>query len=240
MKKQKTQLLKLSELKFDDVNELLYPRLKIDWAVVDKYAAAMEAGETFPAIKAGRLKDASQLILTDGRHTVEALKKRKVDYYSGIVKDYDSEAELFADAVRFNASHGRPLDKNDEDLIVERLQKYSFTPDQIQKIMHVPASEIKKHNCFVNGGYTVTSPSGRKTHVQTKTEPEKEVEIHNGHPTISLPQAYCRSDGPAKIIDFKNSLRHIITFLETDRLPDDEESKKLMRKARGLMLIESD
>lgn len=233
------QLLKLSELAFDEINEMLYPRITIDWDRVERYKKAMESGETFPPLKAGRLKDVPQLILTDGRHTLEALKKRGVEYFSGEVTNYESEAELFADAVRHNAKHGKPLDKNEEELIIERLQKYSFTANQIEKIMHTPATEIKKHSCFADS-YTVTSPCGAKKVVVKPKQPEKEIEVHNGQPTISLPQAYCRSDGPTKIVDFKNNLRHLINFLETNRLPDDEESRKLIKKAKELMIIEAD
>ena len=59
----------------------------------------MEAGETFPAIKVGQLRNVPKLILLDGRHTVEALKKRGAEYYSGELYQYETEREMFADAV---------------------------------------------------------------------------------------------------------------------------------------------
>ena len=194
----------------------------------------MDAGETFPNIKVGRLRNVPKSIVIDGRHTIEALKKRKVEYYSCDIYLYNSERELFADAVRFNAQHRRALNKQDEQLIMERLKDYEFTPDQIQKIIHVPASEIKRISFQdeKTNGYTVTAPGGRKTFIKTK--------IAEPSPVLSLPQIESRSNAPMQTIEFRNSLKHLINFLETNRLPDDAESREMIKKLRELMIIEAD
>jgi hypothetical protein len=248
MKKQiKTELLKISELTFDQVNELYYPRLAIDYQTVENYAKKMEAGETFPNPKIGHLRSVTKNIVVDGRHTIEALKKRKVEYVTCDIYLFDSEKELFAAAVKFNATHGRPLSSQDEELIVSRLKEYEFSVEEIQKIIHVPAAEIKKANSYTEA-YTVTGPSFKKTTVKVKPElkepePPKSPEspdLTPGIPTMSLQQNISRNGAVLEAIEFKNNLKRMITFLKNHRLPDDEESKALIRQIRGLMVIEVD
>lgn len=244
MKKQKQELLKLADLAFDQINELYYPRLAIDYQVVENYVRKMEAGETFPNIKIGRLRNVTKNIVIDGRHTIEALKKRKVDYYTCDIYTYESEKELFADAVRFNARHGRALSQADEELIISRLQEYNFSVEEIQKIVHVSASEIKREsfNDEKTNSFTVTGPGGKKTTVKVKEVKAQEVkpELPTSNPTISLAQIESRNNEVLHIIEFRNNMKRVVNYLETNRLPTDAESRELMRKLRSLMIIEVD
>jgi hypothetical protein len=137
MKTLQARLLKISELNFDPE---LYPRLKTSWLTAYQYAEAMKAGAIFPPITVGVFEGKPYVI--DGWHRVEAKKLLNEEYISAYVRSFESKAEMFAEAVKLNAAHGRPLTTTEKVRVIDQLEKYGFQPIEISKIVGVPIDKI--------------------------------------------------------------------------------------------------
>ncbi|MEM3579580.1 MAG: ParB/RepB/Spo0J family partition protein [Candidatus Bathyarchaeia archaeon] len=171
--KGKTQVLTIEDLSF---NAEFYPRFKTSWLTVYQYAMAMKSGSVFPDVVVGVLN--GKMYVVDGWHRIEALKLLGEKYVRAIVKTYNSEAELFADAVRLNAAHGRQLSVQEKARIIDKLKTYNFTLEQISEIIRVPVDKIERFTVKV-----VTLPNGTKIYMKsiveqiTREKPEIAAEI---------------------------------------------------------------
>jgi hypothetical protein len=132
--------MRLSEL---TVDMTLYPRLHIDKHRVDLYAKAMQGGVKFPAIAVAKVEGKPGVVI-DGVHRFEAHKLLK----RGSVEVDDlgemSRAQAFAEAVRLNAKHGKPLTKHDRLAAYKRLISEGFEVEKAAEIVSIPSAEIKK------------------------------------------------------------------------------------------------
>jgi len=147
---------KIADLIFD---WSLYPRMEVDHKnVVENYARALEAGCVFPTVKVGLL--VGKKIIVDGVHRVSARKLKGIDYVECAELPFDSEAELFAEAVRLNSSHGKSFSKEELEANIKRLQKYKFDVKDIVALTHVPASEIYRESAAPIT--SLTAPCGKK------------------------------------------------------------------------------
>lgn len=156
--KASVRLEKISDLVFD---WRLYPRKEIDHKdVVRNYARALKAGCIFPTVKIGLFH--GKKVIVDGVHRVNARKLNNVDYVDCSELPFDSEAELFAEAVRLNAGHGKSFSEDELKANIRRLQKYKFSVKEIQRLTSVPAAEIYKESAAPI--ISLTSPSGRTIH----------------------------------------------------------------------------
>ena len=102
----------IAQLKF---SERIYPRHMIDKDHVRHLVQARINGATFPPIVADR----ATRTITDGVHRVEVV--RVTDGENGQIdvewREYDTEGEMFLDAVRLNARHGKSLSSRDRAVI---------------------------------------------------------------------------------------------------------------------------
>jgi len=100
--------IKVSELVFD-FN--LYPRQRVDCQHVSEMVEAEKAGVTLPPI----LIDKRSKRIVDGFH--RAKMRQRIDgseaTIQAVEKVYRSDQEMFLDAMRHNASHGRALSSYD-------------------------------------------------------------------------------------------------------------------------------
>lgn len=129
---------KINDLVFD---WRLYPRKEIDHqTTVVRYARAMKAGSVFPPVKVGLF--AGKKIIVDGVHRVNARKFLSLKDIDCAVLPFESEAELFAEAVKWNSEHGKALSKIEVKDNIKRLKQYKFDVKDIVRLTHVPASEI--------------------------------------------------------------------------------------------------
>jgi len=154
------KLLKVEELAFD---ENLYPRLKVSWLTAYQYAQAMKAGAVFPPIVVGELN--GKYYLVDGWHRVEARRILGEEFVNAVVKRFESERELFAEAVRLNSSHGKPLSVVEKTRIIHRLEGYGFTREEISRIVGVPVEKISRFEARV-----VKTASGEPLYVKAVAE----------------------------------------------------------------------
>jgi len=121
----------------------LYPRKETDYeGVVRNYVWALKAGSTFPPVRIGLFR--GKKIIVDGVHRVRSRQLLKIDYVDCAVLSFESEAELFAEAVRLNSAHGKAFSKEELQANIRRLKRYKFDVKDILTLTHVPASEICK------------------------------------------------------------------------------------------------
>jgi hypothetical protein len=139
----------------------LYPRKEIDHQnVVRNYARALKAGSVFPRVKIGVL--AGKKIIVDGVHRVSARKLLNIDHVDCAILPFESEAELFAEAVRLNSTHGKGFTVEELNANVNRLRRYKFDIKDIVAITHVPASEIRRLAPVTRPVKLLMAPCGKK------------------------------------------------------------------------------
>lgn len=172
----------------------LYPRHEVDHhSVVLQYAKALQAGVEFPTIKVGLLE--GKKIIVDGMHRVAAHKVIDHEYVTCSTLSFSSKAELFAEAVRLNSSHGRRFTNIELKDNIKRLQKFKFSAKDISALVHVPASEIYRDAATPIA--VLTLPSGRK---------------------MGIGGSNSKPDEPG-IVQLKNSLKFAARMAERKMIP---------------------
>jgi hypothetical protein len=90
-------------------DETIYPRNHINEFYLNRMLANYDAGVKFPPV----VVVAQSLRLVDGWHRVEVYRRKGITEVATTVKQYNNEADIFADAVRLNIEHGQPLSAYD-------------------------------------------------------------------------------------------------------------------------------
>jgi len=189
----------------------LYPRMEINQTVVKKYADALQAGSIFPPVKVGVLN--GKKIIVDGLHRIRSRQLLKVSYADCASLRFESEAELFAEAVRLNSTHGKGFSEEELKANIKQLKKFKFTVEDIVAFTHVPAAEIYKE--FTAPIKVVTAPSGRKIHCNIQ-----KIDC-NGQPNAR------------ELVQFKNALILIRDVAQKGCIPtDDSFFKELVTQCR--------
>jgi hypothetical protein len=195
---------KIADLLFD---WNIYPRKEVDNQVVRSYAKALQSGSIFPPIKVGSFN--GQKIVVDGFHRAHSRILLKIDYIDCAILPFQSEAELFAEAVRLNSSHGKTFTDIEIRASIRRLQRYKFDVKDIVAIVHMPASIISRES--TKPITTITLPSGKKLQC-VKVKPGQ----HGVHGLICL----------------KNALIIVCNWAEKQKIPDEPPFKELVARAR--------
>ncbi len=120
----------------------LYPRYRIDEQHVRRLAQALRAGAALPLI----LVDARSCRIVDGWHRARAyrLVHGEGGTIPAILKEYESEADLLADAVRANASHGRALGSVDRTRATVLLHQAGVSVEEIAVILVTTPAEVER------------------------------------------------------------------------------------------------
>jgi len=201
------KLEKIADLLFDwDV----YPRKEVDSKVVSAYAKALKAGSVFPPIRVGLFK--GKKIVVDGFHRAHSRILLKMAYIECSILPFQSEAELFAEAVRLNSSHGKTFTEIEVNASIRRLRKYNFDIKDIVSIVHMPASAIRSES--TKPITILTLPSGKKLSC-VKVRPGK----HGVHGLICL----------------KNALTIVTNWAEEQKIPDEPPFRELVAQARAAL-----
>lgn len=185
----------------------LYPRKEVDQVVVENYARALRAGASFPYVKVGVL--AGKKIIVDGVHRIRSRELLKIDYVQCSILQFQSEGELFAEAVRLNSSHGKAFCEAELKANVKRLQRYKFDTNDIVAICHIPASEITRET--TKPITSVTLPSGKK---------------------LSCSKIKPGEHGVYGLICLKNALIIVCNWAQQHKIPDEPPFKELVVRAR--------
>lgn len=188
----------------------VYPRKELDHQVVESYAKALKAGTVFPSIKVGLFK--GEKVVVDGFHRVNSRILLKIEYVDCSILPFQSEAELFAEAVRANSAHGKSFSEVELKANIRRLQRYKFAVKDIVAMCHVPAAEIKQE--ITRPITSVTSPSGKKLSC-IKVEP---------------------GGGSARgLVCLKNAFLIVCKWAEKGKIPNESPFNELVARARSAL-----
>ena len=125
------------------IDEELYPRNKEYWYTVNRYAAAMKAGATFPSIRVAKYNgEGYEYILVDGRHRIGAHIRRKEGAISAEIYSAMEDHELFIQSIKLN-QHGLPFSAQDTSQQITKLQSFGISIEQISEIVSMPADKIE-------------------------------------------------------------------------------------------------
>lgn len=129
--------MKVSELLLDYE---LYPRERIEPFNVTQMLEALRAGRELPPVVIDRK---SQRVV-DGFHRVRAYQKLYgLDAEIPVeLKDYKDDAQMFADAVRLNANHGRQLSTYDRARCIAKAESLKLEPAVISSILNMTLERI--------------------------------------------------------------------------------------------------
>jgi len=117
----------------------LYPRNNVDTHNVRCIMEAMLAGVEMPPV----IIDRKSKRCADGFHRVKAALKIDANAdITAIEKTYRTEADLFIDAMRYNASHGARLDPCDRTRCLLIAEKLSIPIDAVAGALHVQADRL--------------------------------------------------------------------------------------------------
>jgi len=118
----------------------LYPRIEIDQTHVEQMRAAMRSGATFPPI----VICIKTRKVVDGFHRVRAYgDEYGEDHEAEVVeKEYPSIKEMFLDAIRYNAAHGKSMEMLDRAHAVKRAVELGIDEKSIARSMHVDTQEF--------------------------------------------------------------------------------------------------
>ena len=137
----------------------LYPRAMVDSTTVSRLVMALECGEQLPPMVADR----STKKVSDGFHRHTAYARVKRDIVPTIFRDYATEADLFLDALRMNASHGRPLTSFDVRRSLIRCVDLGIDPLRAASVVHVPpirATEMIRLSAQTEAGIRIPLKRG--------------------------------------------------------------------------------
>lgn len=120
----------------------IYPRHRIDDETVRRLTEALRAGETFPPI----VVDSATLRVIDGFHRIAAVKNHRGELATIPVKRqrFSNEAEMFAEAIRLNARHGRVLSAFDLARCVSRGQELGLDKNAITRCAAITAEKYEQ------------------------------------------------------------------------------------------------
>lgn len=131
----------------------IYPRCAVDDQHVRALLDALRVGVTLPP----PIIDAVSSRIVDGWHRVRAYRHMlgPTGSIEVIARTYASEAELIADAVRCNASHGRRLSRVDQVRSILLLEQAGVDHRAISAILRVPEERVQSLRvrvAYVDGG----------------------------------------------------------------------------------------
>lgn len=188
------------------IDETIYPRTSLDQFHISRLRQALAMGAVFPPL----VVEATTLRLVDGRNRLEAYRQAGIKTTDTIEKTYTSDADLFADAVRLNTEHGKPLDHFEIRSAVAKLAAFGFTRERISEAVRVPperVDQIRKGFAHAPTGEAMALKGGL-SHMRGGALTERQVTVN-------------RSYGGAKGVFYANQ---IVQLLENDLWPRESDA----------------
>ena len=123
----------------------LWPRhsaQSLDSANIRQMKEAMEAGVVLPAI----IVNKDDMRVVDGFHRVSAVLALYGDDASidADVRHYESEAEMFLDAGRYNSKHGLPMSPMDRSHFIIKARRMKIPAPAVAEALGMQASAMKE------------------------------------------------------------------------------------------------
>jgi len=166
-----TTMIALSELVMDYD---LYPRVAIDTTHVAAMREAYRGGVHFPPIVA----DAASKRITDGFHRTRVWfhELGQDAEVAVILKPYKNDAEMFLDAMRLNAAHGKNLSPFDRARCAMRCRKYRIGMQQVAAALGMSVATIKG----IAEGRVATSSTPNKANVNEEVVLKRTIQHMSG------------------------------------------------------------
>lgn len=118
----------------------LYPRTQVQPPHVSQMAEALRAGEQLPPI----VVEAETYRIVDGWHRKRAHEKAGLAEIACILRSYASEADLFEEAIRLNATHGRPLAAYERKRCIQIAQELGLSLERTAAALRIrPEAAVK-------------------------------------------------------------------------------------------------
>lgn len=131
----------------------LYPRVSVDSGHVAHIAEAIEAEMELPLI----IVEVKTLRIVDGFHRARAYKRvfGKDHLIEVETREYASESDLFLEAMRLNAAHGRNMTSYDRAHAISRAEKFEIDPALVASALNMRRDRIDEFQqqrfCRVKG-----------------------------------------------------------------------------------------
>lgn len=215
---------KLSDLVLD---YSIYPRKEVDRQHAAIIQEAIEGGAVMPPL----VLESKTHRVVDGFHRYRAYKsiaKDNVEFLvSCIEKTYKSEALLFLDAMRYNAEHGRALNKFDRTHCILMAHKLKVDDKDISAVLHVPINMVKQ----LVVDRTATRVNGKQTLV-----PIKSTIRHMAGKKLTKEQSDCND----KLGGMQQGFYvHQVIMLIENNLIDVENERLMEQLAKLAQLLET-
>jgi hypothetical protein len=141
--------IKISKLELDYG---IYPREHLNPYHVEELVEAMKAGKTLPPVRV----DKATLKVVDGWHRIEAYRKLNGDDFKidAELVEYGGIADMFQDAIRLNASHGKSLTTVDASHCLAKAQEFHLEQGVIATLLNITtdrATEIVSNRLALSG-----------------------------------------------------------------------------------------
>ncbi len=120
----------------------IYPRHDVDRQQVGYMEEALRSGHELPPIVA----DKASKRITDGFHRYRAQARAfgEESEIAVVLKPYASEAEMFEDAMRLNASHGKNLTTFDRARCLQIADRLEIEREKVTGILHwAPSTDAR-------------------------------------------------------------------------------------------------
>ena len=218
----------------------LYPRCKVDSQHAGYMLDSIEAGVELPPV----IIDKKSKRVIDGFHRVTAwqrffkLNKEEIPTINVILKSYTSEANMFLDAMKYNASHGRMLTQYDRAHCIIKAEALELSIDVTSGALSITVDKYGELRAEHTGELHVSphlSKKGNKTtrktaHHKTKLIPLKRTIKHLAGKELTVQQVEVNK----KLSGMNQSfyVNQLIDLIESDLL--DRENTNLMARLEKL------
>ena len=140
----------------------VYPRESIDSTHVAHIADAIDAGNALPPVIACRKSKR----IVDGFHRCRGFRRLFGDDYDVDVvwRDYKTEAELFADAMRLNSAHGNNITPHDRTRCILIGERLGIPENEIADALRITVDRLENIRMTRIGKRraTASNPSGEE------------------------------------------------------------------------------
>lgn len=173
----------------------LYPRSQVDGSHVAKIVHAMEAGEKMPPI----VIDEKSKRIIDGWHRRRATIRIHGDAaeIDVISRSYKDEAEMYVDAAKLNARHGKGITGAEETGAILKAQRLNIDLDIIASALGITQERAEKITQTKVGKVTVVYGKKKKEeeiplkrsvhHLKKLTQKQADaMSIYPGQPQVLL------------------------------------------------------
>lgn len=185
----------------------IYPRGTVNDSHVRELRRALEAGDQLPLI----ILEAGSLRIVDGFHRRRALigNLGADAVVKAEIREYPDELALYRDAAALNATHGQPLDRDDQVRVAVRMRELGADDEVVSATLHIPVARVVElvahYTAYSQTGETVVvKAAARHLAQETLTLEQEAVQAHiTGTATLRL-VSDLRARLRANVVDLEN------------------------------------